>query len=118
LVGLLAAGPPVVIDRYKAAKGLVGESGADQPDADIRLASFGYAADSQSVVFYARRRVEVLATADDAADFLVTPRPGFLFVPAAVWEGGLAGRVPGARAVARRFDFYRNADVLVVRNGH
>lgn len=114
-VGLLAAGPVLVIDRYKAAKDLVRESGACQPDRDIRLAGVGYF--QESVVFYARRRVERLFTPDAAAAFLAMPHPSYLFVPEAEWSAEIAKKVTvPCRVAARRYDFYRNAVILVVTN--
>jgi 4-amino-4-deoxy-L-arabinose transferase-like glycosyltransferase len=135
LVALTAAGPVLVVDRYKAAKELVQESGTYQPAADIRLASLDYF--QESLVFYAERQVkrsitvevpgtrgrdgmplkhERPITAQDAADFLMTPWPAYLFVPEAVWTSQVADKVAGCRIVARKYDFYRNADILVVTN--
>jgi 4-amino-4-deoxy-L-arabinose transferase-like glycosyltransferase len=132
LVGATAAGPVVVVDRHKAAKELVRESGARQPDRDVRLAAYGYF--QESLVFYAGRKVErgvtvdvpgssppqrvvVPFTADTAAEFLSLPQPRYLFVPEAVWTDQVAGKVTvPCRVVARRYDFYRNADILVVTN--
>jgi 4-amino-4-deoxy-L-arabinose transferase-like glycosyltransferase len=119
LVGVLAAGPPRVIDRYKAAKGLVLESGAHDLDRDLRLATYAYSSDNQSLVFYAERRVQPLFAADQAAGFLALPRPAILFVPAKTWEVELATRpeLAGCRVLARRYDFYKHADILAVGNG-
>ena len=124
-----------VVDQYKSAKGLVHESGARQPERDIRLGAFGYF--QESLVFYAERRVErgvtvevpgpggppqrvlIPFTADTAAEFLSMPPAGdrFLFVPAEVWDEQVKGKVTvPCRVVARRYDFYRNADILVVVN--
>jgi hypothetical protein len=118
LVGVIAAGPPLVVDRYKATKELVRISGAHQPDRDIRLAALQYFQDSQSLVFYAGRRVEVLHSAEQANLFLATPRPAYLFVPEPLWAEHFAGKpaTPPHRVVARKYDFYRNADILVVTN--
>ncbi len=118
LVGVVAAGPVMVVDRYKAAKELVQTSGAHQPDHDIRLASLQYFQDSQSLVFYAERRVDVLYTAEQADAFLAMPLPAYLFVPAPVWEEHFAGKptTPPCRIAARKYDFYRNAEILVVTN--
>jgi 4-amino-4-deoxy-L-arabinose transferase-like glycosyltransferase len=55
MVGVTAAGPVTVVDRYKAAKELVHESGARQPDRDVRLGAYGYF--QESLVFYAEREV-------------------------------------------------------------
>jgi 4-amino-4-deoxy-L-arabinose transferase-like glycosyltransferase len=119
LVGVLAAGPVLVIDRYKAAKTLVLGSGARDLDRDIRLATYSYTSDNQSLVFYAARRVAPLFTADQAAGFLAEPLPRVLFVPAAVWEKELVARpeLAGCTVRVRKYDFYKNADILAVGNG-
>ena len=78
------------------------------------MASLDYT--QESVTFYAERRVERLASADAARDFLALPRPGYLFVPAKVWDEQLAMRAGPHRIAARRYDFYRNAEILVVTN--
>mgnify|MGYP002780622601 CR=1 FL=1 len=114
-VGVMAAGPVLVVDRYKAAKELVRESGANQPDRDIRLAGMGYF--QESLVFYAHRRVERLFSPESAAAFLAMPHPSYLFVPEAEWAASVAGKVTVPhRVAARRYDFYRHAVILVVTN--
>ena len=91
------------------------ESGTHQPEREIRLASLDYT--QPSVTFYAERKVERMQSATEARTFLAMPLPAYLFVPASVWDEQLAGRVASPhRVVARRFDFYRNGDVLVVTN--
>jgi 4-amino-4-deoxy-L-arabinose transferase-like glycosyltransferase len=114
-VGVVAAGPILAIDRQKAAKELVATSGAHQPERDIRLAATAYF--QESLVFYAERRVERLYSVDEVLGFLTLPRPGYLFVPEKEWQEQLAGRmtVP-VRIAAKKYDFYRNAEILVVTN--
>ena len=85
-----------------------------QLDRDIRLASLDYS--QESVTFYTKRRVERLHSATEAAAFLAMPRPGYLFVPAKVWDEQLVSQVGPHRIAAQRYDFYRNADILVVTN--
>ena len=133
MVGLIAAGVPPVIDRAKAAKVLVLTSGARQPDRDVRLAAVGYF--QESLVFYAERRVwrgvpvegvdpngapqTYLRpfTPDDVADLLALPLPVYVFVPEVVWAEQIAPRVTTPyRIAARKYDFYRNAEILVVTN--
>jgi 4-amino-4-deoxy-L-arabinose transferase-like glycosyltransferase len=118
LVGTIAAGPVLVVDRYKAAKELVLSSGAHQPEREVRLAALMYFQDSQSLVFYAERKVDVLQTAEQANQFLAMPYPSYLFIPEPVWAEHFAGKptTPPCRVAARRYDFYRNADILVVTN--
>ena len=114
-IGTLAAFVAPVVDEYKAPKSLVAESGARQPDRESRIASFDYT--QPSLTWYAERRVERLANAEAAAEFLAMPLPAYLFVPAKIWDEQLAKRVsPNVRIAARRFDFYRNGEVLVVTN--
>lgn len=114
LVGFVAGGAALVIDDYKAAKTLVLTSGAKQPDAEIRLATLAYFADSQSIVFYAERRVAVLKDADEAKQFLGLPLESYLFVPEPIWTEQFAGSP--YRVVARKYDYTRNAVILVVSN--
>ncbi len=118
LVGVVAFGPPLVVDRYKSAKALVLESGARDPDHDIRLATYAYSSDNQSLVFYAERRVPPLYTADQATGFLALPRPAVLFLPAAVWDETLSTRAElvGCTVRVRKYDFYKHADLVAVSN--
>lgn len=114
-IGTLAAFVVNELDSYKAPKALVAESGAHQPDREVRLASLDYT--QPSVTFYAERKVERMQSAAEAGTFLAMPLPAYLFVPASVWDEQLAGKVAAPhRVAARRFDFYRNGDVLVVTN--
>jgi hypothetical protein len=113
-VGLVAAFPAMLVDAAKAPKPLVEMAGAFQPDRDIRLASLDYT--QESVTFYARRRVERMKSPEAALAFLAMPRPGYLFVPAVIWEERLAPHAEGVRVAARRYDFYRNTDIVVITN--
>ena len=54
---------------------------------------------------------------DDVADLLALPMPVYLFVPESVWREQLSNQVgTPCRVAARKYDFYRNADILVVTN--
>ena len=117
-VGLLcavAAGPVLVIDRLKSQKVLATTSGANQTDRDIRLAAVRYFQDSQSIVFYSGRRVEVLVNAEQVRDFLSLPGR-YLFIPESVWDAKFAGKpgTPKVRIAARKYDLGRNAEMIVV----
>ena len=115
-VGLTAAFPVLVVDAYKAPRDLVRTSGADDTAREMRLASLDYT--QPSVTFYAGRPVERLKEAVAVDEFLRMPLPAMLFVPEPVWRAQLEGKLTAAHAIAaRRFDFYRNCEVLVVRNG-
>jgi len=114
LVGFVAGGAALVIDEYKAAKTLVLTSGARQPEAEIRLATLNYFADSQSIVFYAERRVAVMKDTAEAKQFLSMPLESYLFIPEPIWLDQFAGSPH--RIAARKYDFTRNTVILVVCN--
>ncbi len=112
--GLMAAFPPLAVDPYKAPKELVRASGVDDPTRDLRLAHCDWF--QPSLVWYARREVVEVMSADKVAEFLAVPTPGYLFVPAKTWERiGVQVAVP-TRVVARHYDFYRNCEIIVVTN--
>jgi 4-amino-4-deoxy-L-arabinose transferase-like glycosyltransferase len=113
-VGMTLAVVPAVIDRQKAPRELVRASGANDPRRDLRVATFAWF--ESSVVFYCGREVEELPSPQAAAEFLAVPTPAFLFVSAPAWDG-MAPLVTGShRVVARRFDFLKKCDVLVITN--
>lgn len=85
------------------------------PSHDLRLASYDWF--QPSIVFYSKRHVEKLPSLDKAVDFLAVPTPGRLLVEEETWEKWIAARVTVPhRVVAKRFDFYRNKNVLVIAN--
>jgi 4-amino-4-deoxy-L-arabinose transferase-like glycosyltransferase len=111
----LAAFVPQEMDAYKAPRGLVADAGLDDPTRDLRIGAYDWF--QPSVVFYAKREVEKLPGPDAAATFLAIPTPGYLIIPEPTWRQWIAGLVTVPhRIVARRFDFYRNCEVLVVAN--
>ena len=114
-VGLVAAFPPLEVDRYKSPRELVRASGLTDPAKDARVGGFDWF--QPSVVFYTGRKLEHVPTPEKAAEFLAVPTPGYLFVPEPAWAAWVAGKmaVPH-RVAARHYDFYRNCDVLVVTN--
>ena len=118
VVGLVAAFAVSPVDAQKAPKTLVFTGGAYQPERDIRLATLQYAADNQSLVFYAERRVETFGTVAEARAFLAMPHPSYLFVPEPVWREHFEGRpdTPPHRITASKYDYGRNAVILVVTN--
>lgn len=114
-VGLIAAFPVRVMDEYKAPRELVRESGIGDPERDLRAASFDWF--QPSVVFYAGRKVEKLGSPETCAEFLANPKPGYLFIPEQTWDRWVADKVAVPhRIAARRYDFYRKCNVLVVTN--
>jgi 4-amino-4-deoxy-L-arabinose transferase-like glycosyltransferase len=114
-VGLLAAFPVQVMDRYKAPRELVRAAGLVDPTREARVGGFDWF--QPSVVFYSRREVRRLPSPEKAAEFLAVPTPGYLFVPEPAWTAWVADQVAVPhRVAARHYDFYRNCDVLVVTN--
>ncbi len=111
----LAAFVPQEVDAYKAPRGLVADARLDDASRDLRVGAYDWF--QPSVVFYAQREVEKLSGPHAAATFLAIPTPGYLLIPEPTWRQWIAPLVTVPhRVAARRFDFYRNCDVLVVTN--
>jgi 4-amino-4-deoxy-L-arabinose transferase-like glycosyltransferase len=114
-IGILAAFVTPEVDAYKAPKALVAESGAHDVEREVRVASYDYT--QPSVTHYVGRKVDRLFEKESVARFLAMPLPVYLFVPAKTWDEQLAGRVTAPhRIAARKYDFLRNGDILVVTN--
>jgi len=110
----LAILPAAEMDRYKAPRNLVAESGAKDASRDLRLASYQWF--KPSLVFYAQREVKRYSKAESVVEFLAVPSPGFLFVGEKDWAL-LQPLVPGpCRIAAKHFDFYSNQMILAVTN--
>jgi 4-amino-4-deoxy-L-arabinose transferase-like glycosyltransferase len=104
---------PAILDQKRAPRALVATTGLGDPTRDLRVAAFGWF--EPSVVFYTGREVARLDAPAAVAEFLAVPTPGYVFVHGAAWEK-LSADVPTARVVARRYDFLKRCDVLVVTN--
>ncbi|HZU37859.1 MAG TPA: glycosyltransferase family 39 protein [Gemmataceae bacterium] len=114
LIGGLAAGGPCAVDRYKAPRPLAEALRRRVTEPDIRVGC--YECFEPSLVFYCRREVARLETAAAAVQFLRTPLPAYVFVPATLWER-MANSAPAAcRLVDRHYDLYRNCDVMLISN--
>ena len=113
-MGVMAAGPSVTVDAHKAPRALVAATRLATDDTEALVACLGWF--QPSLVFYARRDVQKLQDLEAAKAFLAQSRPAYLFVPAGLWQQ-IAPQISTPHAeVARRFDFYRRTDVVVVRN--
>jgi len=113
-VGLLVTWTPSVLERQRAPRELVRASGLADPNRDVRIATYEWF--QPSVVFYTGREVGKLNSVKAVGEFLAVPTPGYVFVPAAVWED-LATDLPRShRVVARHHDFLKKCDVVVVTN--
>jgi 4-amino-4-deoxy-L-arabinose transferase-like glycosyltransferase len=112
--GLVAAFPPLAIDERKAPKELVRASGVDDPSRDLRLAHCDWF--QPSLVFYARRGLTEMTSVEMIGEFFATPTPAYMFMPASTWERVEPSvRVP-TRVVARKYDFLKNREIIVVTN--
>jgi 4-amino-4-deoxy-L-arabinose transferase-like glycosyltransferase len=114
-LGPLAAWGSVVFNLDKAPKPLVRDAGALCRNHDIRIGAYQLEY-LPSLNFYCQRNV--LHQKDDAKvlEFLRTPLPVYLFVPAPLWDDLRVMIHSPHRVVARHHDLYRNWDVLVVTN--
>ncbi|MGL6076423.1 MAG: ArnT family glycosyltransferase [Fimbriiglobus sp.] len=118
LVGVAGAIVVLVVDQQKAPKTLVLTSGAKDLTRDIRLATYGYSSDNQSLVFYAERQVKPLAILEDAKNHLRLPRPAFLFVPKNIWERDFASdpTLSHCRVAVTKYDYLKNTEIVCIRN--
>lgn len=114
-VATLAAFAPPEVDKRKAVKALVSESGARVLDREARVASLDY--HQPSITFYTARSVERKNTPAEAAEFLAFDIESYLFVPEPLWDNEIAPLVrTRVRKAATHYDFYRNCNVVVVTN--
>jgi hypothetical protein len=113
-LGPLAAGGTKAVNDYKAPEALAELIDAQRTDPEIRLASYDYF--QPSLVFYNRREVSRLTTEQEVYEFLRTPLPVYLFVPAATWDDLRTRISTPIRPIGQRRDLYRNCDVVVITN--
>ncbi len=113
-VGSVIAWPPAVLEQQRAPRELVRASDLTNPTREVRVATFEWF--QPSVVFYTGREVGRLESASAVGVFLAVPTPGYLFVPAKVWEK-LSTDLPASyRVIAQHHDFLKKCDVVVVTN--
>ena len=111
-IGIGSALPIRAVETHKACRSLVAAAGACRPYDEVRIACLGYF--QPSLVFYCRREVGELYTADQALDLLRGPLPAYVICPADVGE-----RIAGSGAyhvTSRHRDLYRTIDVVAVTN--
>jgi hypothetical protein len=114
-IGVLGAGAATALEPRKAPRPLTQALPEGQLDREVRVACYEYF--QPSLVFYCQRQVNRLDTPGDAAEFLRTPLPVYLFVPESVWDRDVRPLVRGPyRLLGRHHDIYRKADVVVVTN--
>jgi 4-amino-4-deoxy-L-arabinose transferase-like glycosyltransferase len=114
-LGIVAGGGSVALEACKAPRALTQACRAEQDEPDVRVGCYLYF--QPSLVFYSGREVRSFTSTKEVAEFLRSPLPVYLFVPAQVWENELQARIQGpCRLLGRRRDLYRNCDVVVVTN--
>jgi 4-amino-4-deoxy-L-arabinose transferase-like glycosyltransferase len=114
-VGLLVAFPPLEVDRRKAVKDLVWESGARQLDREVRVASYEFT--RPSLTFYVGRRVHRFADPASVAEFLTIPIESYLFIPEHVWDHQVRDLMSSPfRILARKYDYERHCTILAITN--
>jgi 4-amino-4-deoxy-L-arabinose transferase-like glycosyltransferase len=113
-VGTLAACGTLTLDAYKGPRALVELSNARHTDQEVRVGCYQYF--QPSLVFYAQREVHRLDSEEKTLEFLRSPLPVYLFLPAMVWES-LQSKAPVPyHLLARHYDLYRRCEVVVVSN--
>jgi 4-amino-4-deoxy-L-arabinose transferase-like glycosyltransferase len=114
-VGVLGTMAATALEPRKAPRPLTQALPERQLEEEIRVGCYDYF--QPSLVFYCQRQVSKFETVDEAVEFLRTPLPVYLFVPAPVWERDVRPLVAGPhRLLGRHHDFYRRCDVVVVTN--
>jgi hypothetical protein len=113
-VGALAAFPTRVIDTQKAPRTLIAAAGASRPGEEVRIATLAYF--QPSLVYYCRREVSELASTEQAATFLRSPWPTYLFCPANLGEELAAASGGLLHIRGRHHDLLRGGEVVVVSN--
>ena len=113
-MGCLAAFVAPTFDDYKAPKELVKISGARQRDSEVKLGSLLYF--QPSLVYYGQREVKKFEGFEQAMDFLRLPYEVFLYVPEPVGKELAPRATIPLRLAAKRFDFLKNCDILVLTN--
>ncbi len=99
----------------KAPQSLVEQAGVYRPEEDIRVGSLK-TNHLASLNFYVKRQVHELENEHAAAEFLDADLPVYLILPSNIWQR-LAGSLNRpVRVVGQHYDFYQNAEVVVVSN--
>jgi 4-amino-4-deoxy-L-arabinose transferase-like glycosyltransferase len=114
LIGTLAAGATSELNAYKAPASLVRDSEMRQPGEEIKIGAFLYF--QPSLVFYAERQIQKIDGFEQAHDFLSLPYHCYLMVPEPVWNEMKHRVTIPLRQAARRYDFLKNQQILVLTN--
>ncbi len=102
------------VDRLKATRPLARALPDDQLLREVRVGALDYF--QPSLVFYCQREVYRPTHDAFALEFLRTPLPVYLFLPAGKWDELKAFAPPSARVVARHGDLYEGREIVLVTN--
>jgi 4-amino-4-deoxy-L-arabinose transferase-like glycosyltransferase len=102
------------VDRLKATRPLAQALPEDHLFREVRVGALDYF--QPSLVFYCQREVYRPTNDFFAIEFLRTPLPVYLFLPAKKWEQLKALAPPSSRLVARHGDLYEGREIVLVTN--
>ena len=111
---MTAALPVRAVDAHKGPRPLVAQAGACRTAEEVRVGCVGYF--QPSLVFYCRREVCELATAEQTLEFLRGPLPAYLFCPAELGEALVSACPAEFHLRGRHRDLFYGRDVVVVSN--
>jgi 4-amino-4-deoxy-L-arabinose transferase-like glycosyltransferase len=118
-VGMIFAGAIAfwgvdAVDRFKATRPLALALPEDHLFREVRVGALDYF--QPSLVFYCQREVYRPTNEAFAVEFLRTPLPVYLFLPAEKWDMLKAVAPASSRLVARHRDLYEGREIVLVTN--
>jgi 4-amino-4-deoxy-L-arabinose transferase-like glycosyltransferase len=114
-LGPILAWAAEVLNQHKAPFGLVAESGAFQPENDIRIVCHQMN-DLPSLNFYSQRTILHCPSERDAMAWIQNSVPVYLFMPEPTWNQ-FRNRLPAPyRLVAKHSDMYQRWNIVVITN--
>ncbi len=111
--GVFVFGAPEV-DRSKAPRALAAALPPDQTQREVRVAVYHYF--QPSFVFYCHREVTVLQDEYRLTEFLRTPLPCYVALPAEEWEKIRLHLPATTRELTRHYDLYDGKDIVLIAN--
>jgi hypothetical protein len=112
--GAIAIWGVETVDRLKATRPLARALPEDHTFREVRVGALDYF--QPSLVFYCQREVYRPSHDAFALEFLRTPLPVYLFLPAEKWDRLKALAPPSSRLVARHGDLYEGREIVLVTN--
>ncbi|WP_020474127.1 ArnT family glycosyltransferase [Zavarzinella formosa] len=113
-VACMGAFIPLAFEEQKIPKYFALNLGLKQTDQDVRIGTVNWY--RHSLVFYAEREVARIPSAEDANEWLRTPRPVFIIISSRDWPIVSAKITRPYREVGRRYDFLSRDEIIVISN--